>query len=94
MQPAVYHQPKLHTAPVEGPLDDSESATRERERREVERGFLQELSKYYELGPNQDLWERPALLLKGKHDTTLDMLRHPTYPCSSQCWMISTSLTK
>ena len=75
----VYHEPKLHiVTPTGGPVDKSETAKKERDRRGAERGFFQQLSMYYELEPGQE-WERPALLLKGKHNATLDML---TTSCS------------
>ena len=44
----------------------TKSAQEERERRSVERGLFQELSRYYPLEPDQEQWESPPLLLKGK----------------------------
>jgi len=57
------------------------SADNEYERRNVERGYYQEISQYYTLGRKQEVWTRPSLLLKGKHKHDHSTFRrHSAYP--------------
>ncbi|KAF9652321.1 hypothetical protein BDM02DRAFT_3109317 [Thelephora ganbajun] len=75
----------------------SKKANAEFERRNVERRLLQELSRYYPLGPNQKVRTRLQLLSLGKHDaitrytsdtplarTLLGVERFGGSPCSAR----------
>ena len=73
---AVYEKPRLARMVIERPQEASGAATRERDRRVVERQCLEELSRYYRLNGNtrdegdgcELLWVRPSLLEEGKLD--------------------------
>ena len=60
-------EPCLKTASPRESAAPSKSAMGEREKRCVDRGLYEELSKYYSLGKNQVEWSRRKLLAEGKH---------------------------
>ena len=74
IRPPVYQGPHLRKGYVKRTAEGSKNADDEFERRNVERGFLQELSRYYLLKEGDSEWVRPKLLLRGKHDVISNML--------------------
>ena len=81
---AVYPRPKLFTKETERASGGSKHARDESKRRNLERKWLREISQYYKVPETckKGLWDRPKLILRGKHDVTLDMLTKFAYPSS------------
>jgi len=46
----------------------SKNADTEARRRDEEREWFKKLSRHYPLEQNQNVWERPLLLSRGKHE--------------------------
>jgi len=68
IRPQRYLEHRLRNGRGVRTAKGSRSANNEFERRNVERRLYQKLSQHYPLGWKQELWARPALLLKGKLD--------------------------
>ena len=69
----VYQRPCLVVTPGKLNPARSKRAKEEYERRKVERGLYQELSRYYPL-EGRPKWGRQDLLVRGKHDILLNAL--------------------
>ena len=66
MKRPIISEPCLKIGHGEQTAFHSENAKREYERRKVERRLYRRLSRYY--SPPEKVWDRPALLVEGKHD--------------------------
>ena len=62
----VYPEPRLLKGRGKRAAEGKKAAD-ERRRRKGTRGLNEELSQYYPLAENQEMWECPGLLLKGKY---------------------------
>ena len=80
----MYPEPKLYTKEIESAAGGSKHAKAESKRRNVERRWLREISQYYKVPETckKGLWDRPKLILRGKHDVTLNMLTKFAYSSS------------
>ena len=74
IRPLVYLHPYLFKG-ASAQTSEGKNAKKERGRRDMERMWFEELSRYYQLPVgSRDKWTRPQLLSKGKHNLTLSLL--------------------
>ena len=63
----VYARPQLQKGTGTRSTQGKRASDAEHRRRRAIRGLNEELSRYYQLGVNQSIWECPELLSRGKH---------------------------